>query len=297
MCQSASSWPCAAASGAGWQCPSETTAIPASRSRYRLPSASVSQTPSPETKVTSCRAYAGRSDAVVSTERHATTAVAPIVASTPPRVGDDGGVQLRHDPAAELARGEQALGLRDADGRGDRSAEQQPGDVGDEEEPVGAEPDRERGRRLVGVHVQRPDGERRDDGDEPGRERVLDRRQATTAAASRRARARGRARLRARSRRRRAARPAGRSPRRRPALTAAKESRTTASAAALVTRRPSTNRTSSPARSSSAEICGPAPWTTQTSCCCASASASVAASPATAPPTLSTIRLMFGSPR
>ena len=60
------------------------------------------------------------------------------------------------------------------------------------------------------------------------------------------------------------------------ALTAAKDSRTTASAASLVTRRPSTNLTSSPARSSSAEICGPAPWTTQTSWPCASASASVA---------------------
>ena len=73
------------------------------------------------------------------------------------------------------------------------------------------------------------------------------------------------------------------------ALTEAKDSRTTASAALLVTRRPWTNLTSSPARSSSAEICGPAPWTTQTSWLCASASASVAASAATAPPTLRTI--------
>ena len=40
-----------------------------------------------------------------------------------------------------------------------------PVDVGEEEQPVGAEADGERGRGLVGVDVQRPDRERRDDRD------------------------------------------------------------------------------------------------------------------------------------
>ena len=46
--------------------------------------------------------------------------------------------------------------------------------VGEEEDPLGAEADGERRRRLVGVHVQRPAGERRDDRHEPEGERVLD---------------------------------------------------------------------------------------------------------------------------
>ena len=42
------------------------------------------------------------------------------------------------------------------------------GHVGEEDERPRAEPERERGGGVVGVHVQRPDGERRDDGHEPG---------------------------------------------------------------------------------------------------------------------------------
>ncbi len=87
--------------------------------------------------------------------RHATTAVAPIDASTPPRAATTAAWSFGTIPPPSAPAAEQALGLGDADRRGDRSAEQQPGHVGDEEELVGAEPDRERGRRLVGVHVQR----------------------------------------------------------------------------------------------------------------------------------------------
>jgi hypothetical protein len=45
-------------------------------------------------------------------------------------------------------------------------------DVGQEQDPPGAEPDRERRGHVVGVHIQRPLGERRDHRDLPGGERV-----------------------------------------------------------------------------------------------------------------------------
>ncbi len=44
--------------------------------------------------------------------------------------------------------------------------------VGDEQEPVGLEPDRECGRRIVGVDIEWPDTERGDDGDVAGYERL-----------------------------------------------------------------------------------------------------------------------------
>jgi len=71
-------------------------------------------------------------------------------------------------------------------------------------------------------------------------------------------------------------------------LTAANESRTTASPAAVVTRRPPTKLTSSPSRFISAEIWGPAPWTTQTECSRAIRATRLVASAATAPPSLTT---------
>ena len=80
-------------------------------------------------------------------------------------------------------------------------------------------------------------------------------------------------------------------------LTAANDSRTTASPASVVTRRPPTKVTSSPSRSISAEICGPAPWTTQTECSRAIRVTRLVASAATAPPSLTTIELTSGSPR
>ena len=103
------------------------------------------------------------------------TAVAPIAASTPSRAAPTAARSFGTMPPRERALREQPLGLVDADRLRDSSAEQEPRDVGDEEEPVGAEPDRERGGGLVRVDVQRPDGERRDDRDEAGGERVLDR--------------------------------------------------------------------------------------------------------------------------
>ena len=41
-------------------------------------------------------------------------------------------------------------------------------DVGDEEEPVGLQPNCECGRRIVGVDIQWPDAERGNDGDVAG---------------------------------------------------------------------------------------------------------------------------------
>ena len=52
---------------------------------------------------------------------------------------------------------------------------QHTGDVGQERKAFGAEADGERRRSLVGIYVQRPLGERRDDRDEPGCKRVEDR--------------------------------------------------------------------------------------------------------------------------
>ena len=48
------------------------------------------------------------------------------------------------------------------------------GDVGDEENSVCPEPDRESDRGFVRVDIQRAAGERRDDGDATGCERVFD---------------------------------------------------------------------------------------------------------------------------
>jgi hypothetical protein len=88
----------------------------------------------------------------------------------------DRGAELRDDAAAERALGQEPLGLVHADRLRQLAAEQQAGDVRDEEEPVGAEPDRQRGRRFVRVDVERADAERRDHGDEAGGQRCLDRR-------------------------------------------------------------------------------------------------------------------------
>ena len=162
----------AAASGAGWQWPSETTAIPPSRSRYLRPSASVSQTRSPDTKVTSWRAYAGSSAA-------GATALMPPPPSRRSRRNTvpgraDGSTQLRDDAAAELAGVQQSLGLVDLDRRRDGAAEEEARDVCDEQEPLRTETDGEGRRRLVGVDVERPRRERRDDGQEARAEHELD---------------------------------------------------------------------------------------------------------------------------
>ena len=132
----------------------------------------------------------GSSAVEVDRRAHASTAVAPIVASTPSASGADRRAELRDDPAGELTGVEHPLGLDATDRRRDRAAEQEARDVGEEEDPLGAEPERERRGGLVGVDVQRACRQRRDDRDQPGGERVLDRRRAATGAARRRGRAR-----------------------------------------------------------------------------------------------------------
>ena len=82
----------------------------------------------------------------------------------------------------------------------DRAVEQDARDVADEEDSLRAEPDGERGGGLVGVDVQRPLRERRDDRDPARRERGSTA-AAASAAARRRARARAPAARRGRSRR------------------------------------------------------------------------------------------------
>ena len=71
------------------------------------------------------------------------------------------------------------------------------------------------------------------------------------------------------------------------ALTSARSSRTTSMPASVVTRRPSTNWTGRPRRCISAEICGPAPWTTTTGPPSPSSSQVLRDVVRTAPPTLS----------
>ena len=252
-----------------------------------MPSASVSQTPSPDTKVTSCRAYAGSSAEVVSSE----------LTRPPPSRRSSRRRRRGSRPTAACSLGTIPPPSSPASSRRSASATRiveatappssKPGTSVTKRSLSAPSPTESAAAASSAFTFSGPDAERCDDGDESGRKGVLDRRRCAREAVSRRARARGRARLRARSRPRRAARAIGPIAEHTSALTEAKDSRTTASAASLVTRRPSMNLTSSPARSSSAEICGPAPWTTQTSWLCASASASVAASPATAPPTLS----------
>ena len=56
----------------------------------------------------------------------------------------------------------------------ERSFDVDAGHVGHEDDALRAEPDRERARGLVGIHVQRPFGDRRDDRDPALAERPLD---------------------------------------------------------------------------------------------------------------------------
>ena len=183
-------------------------------------------------------------------------------------------------PPSNVARADEPLGLVRAD-RGSHAARRArtPGHVGDEDEPVGAEPDGERGGGLVAVHVQRPAGERRDDRDAPGGERVDDRRRARHGSGSPTSPSSGtRRRRRGRSRRRSAPARAARAPRRAP-RSRRRATRATTSSAAARRHAPAADeaRPGRPRRSISAVICGPAPWTTHdlvlvgasSSTCCA----------------------------
>ena len=111
----------------------------------------------------------------LSRERHATTAVAPISARTPQRAAVTAARTFGTIPPSSSPASSSRVGVVRRERAGDGAAESTPGDVGHEQDAVGADPDRERGRRLVGVHVQRPVGERRDDRNPAGGERQLDR--------------------------------------------------------------------------------------------------------------------------
>jgi hypothetical protein len=151
-------------------------------------------------------------------------------------------------------------------------------------EPIRADADGERGRGLVRVDVERAARERRDNGYEPRLERTGLPTSPSSGSCT-------------------AGRPisspasgSARSPiaAQTAAFTWAKLSCTTASASGVVTRRPPTKRTSSPRRSISAEICGPAPCTTQTR---SPSTRTASATPAVdAPPTFSTT-VTCGTPR
>ena len=229
---------------------------------------------------------------------HATTAVrADLGAHAELRRGDRR-AQLRDDPALERARVEQLARLLGVDHGDDDAAVEQPGNVRDEEDALGLEPDRERGGHLVRVDVQRPGGERRDDRDqllvERGDHDVRCARDGIADHAEHRHLQCVQSDLVAEQRDRRARR----SPQQSAAFTSAIDSRTTSSASLLVTRRPPMNCTSRPRRSISALICGPAPCTTTTGSVGASSRIRSAALSATAPPHLTTIgTVTSGSPR
>ncbi len=90
-----------------------------------------------------------------------------------------------HDAAVERTLGEHPARVSDADRVDDLVVDVEACDVGEEDEASRAETERERGGRVVGVHVQRPDRERCDDRDlsrlqrcedllRPARQRVAD---------------------------------------------------------------------------------------------------------------------------
>ena len=214
MCQSASSWaarPRAAPDGSG------RARRPRSR-RADRGSGAPSDVREPDALAGDERdvvARVGREQrGEVERRAHASTAVAPIVASTPCRAAPTAARSFGTIPPASSPASSSRSASPTSDRGGDRAAEQQPGNVGDEEEPLGAEPDRQRGGRLVRVDVQRAD---RRAARRPGsaRRREPPRSPAgAREAASRRARARAPAPRRVRSRRRRGAPRADRSPRR-----------------------------------------------------------------------------------
>ena len=103
--------------------------------------------------------------------------------------GEDSGLELRDDAALEGAVAEHPVGVVDGDVLDHGALHQHAGDVADEDDPLGSEPDRERGCGLVGVDVERSDraradGKRRDHGDAACSERLLDRGRAPTAVGS-----------------------------------------------------------------------------------------------------------------
>ena len=114
----------------------------------------------------------------------ATTAVAPISARTPSCAAVIAARSFGMIPPSKAPASSSLLGLVGVDHGDDDAAVEQAGDVGDEEDPLGLEPDGERRGGLVGVDVQRPGGERRDDRDQALVERGDDRVAARTGSGS-----------------------------------------------------------------------------------------------------------------
>ena len=167
----------------------------------------------------------------VSDVRHATTAVRPIVAVMPLAAASVGGTQLRHDAAFERARGEHAVRLAHVDRVDHLVVDVEPRDVGQEDEALRADAECERRRGVVGVHVQRPDRERRDDRDLAVARARRGASAGGTAAGRRPGRAAAPARRAARRGDRGSTRPAAPIAAQSAALTASIDSRTTSSAA------------------------------------------------------------------
>ena len=115
---------------------------------------------------------------------HGVTTVSPISALDAEPGGQHGRVQLRDDPADEVPGVEQPVGLVRTERADDTVVDVDAGDVGQEQDPVGAETDGQRGRRLVGVDVQRAGRERGDDRDQPFLQRGHDRRPARSGSGS-----------------------------------------------------------------------------------------------------------------
>ena len=215
------------------------------------------------------RARTCRQDRATATRRaHATTAVSPISRlHAEPRRGHRR-AQLRDDPALELAGVEQPVGLarRRSPARRRRRAST-PGTSVTKRIRSAPRPTASAAAASSALTFSGPAASGATTGIRPA------------ASAVERPRRRRRNRVADEAERRRPASPAGRSRRRSSptasapsaaqsaAFTSASDSRTTSSAAAASSRAGRRRtRPRRPRRSISAEICGPAPWTTQTSC-------------------------------
>ena len=126
----------------------------------------MSHEPSPSTNVTSEPRVGRKQLCGAATLGHATTAVRADLggdAARPRRSrprGASGRCRRRRRPRRACA-----FARADVDRVDDLVVDVEAGDVGEEDEPLRAEAERERRRRVVGVHVQRADGERCDDRD------------------------------------------------------------------------------------------------------------------------------------
>ena len=255
--------------------------MPAAKSRYSRPASSKSRVPSPSTNVTRVGGYVG-SRAVSTRDAHAThRRDADVRGDAVPR-RERRGEELRDDAAVEDAAVDERLRAMRVDRVDELAVAIDAGHVGEEADPRRADADGERGRHLVGVHVQRAARERRDDRDAAGRERVEHRRRRTRERPADEPELRQLLRLEpdlvaCERQRERADRRADGCADRGEALAHDLEPgrrRHPASADEV---------TSRPRRSISSEICGPAPCTTHTG----SSSAAIAAAtpPVDAPPT------------